>query len=138
VPRRLPGAPRPGRLALETGAPLVPCAITGTEKIFRGGFPVPPRAGGVLRADPSLGPGGRARRRSHADLGHPVARGGGRVPPPASPPNPDSGGPSGAGTRRRVAHPAQTTALRAARRAAGSALQAQHRRVLAMLAYLTA
>jgi len=30
-----------GRLALETGAPLVPCAITGTEKIFRGGFPVP-------------------------------------------------------------------------------------------------
>jgi 1-acyl-sn-glycerol-3-phosphate acyltransferase len=32
-----------GRLALETGAPLVPCAITGTEKIFRGGLPVPRR-----------------------------------------------------------------------------------------------
>jgi 1-acyl-sn-glycerol-3-phosphate acyltransferase len=32
-----------GRIALETGAPLVPCAITGTEKIFRGGFPVPRR-----------------------------------------------------------------------------------------------
>ena len=32
-----------GRLALETGSPLVPCAITGTEKIFRGGFPVPRR-----------------------------------------------------------------------------------------------
>jgi 1-acyl-sn-glycerol-3-phosphate acyltransferase len=32
-----------GRLALETAAPLVPCAITGTEKIFRGGFPVPRR-----------------------------------------------------------------------------------------------
>jgi 1-acyl-sn-glycerol-3-phosphate acyltransferase len=32
-----------GRLALETGAPLVPCAITGTEKIFRHGFPVPRR-----------------------------------------------------------------------------------------------
>ncbi|HEV7847199.1 MAG TPA: lysophospholipid acyltransferase family protein [Thermoleophilaceae bacterium] len=32
-----------GRLALETGAPLVPCAITGTERIFRGGFPVPRR-----------------------------------------------------------------------------------------------
>ena len=32
-----------GRLALETGAPLVPCAITGTEKIFRGGFPIPRR-----------------------------------------------------------------------------------------------
>jgi len=32
-----------GRLALETRAPLVPCAITGTEKIFRGGFPVPRR-----------------------------------------------------------------------------------------------
>ncbi len=32
-----------GRLALETGAPLVACAITGTGKIFRGGFPVPRR-----------------------------------------------------------------------------------------------
>jgi 1-acyl-sn-glycerol-3-phosphate acyltransferase len=32
-----------GRLALESGAPLVPCAITGTEKIFRGGIPVPRR-----------------------------------------------------------------------------------------------
>jgi 1-acyl-sn-glycerol-3-phosphate acyltransferase len=32
-----------GRLALETGAPLVPCAITGTEKIFRHGLPVPRR-----------------------------------------------------------------------------------------------
>ena len=32
-----------GRLALETGAPLVPCAITGTEKIFRAGFPLPRR-----------------------------------------------------------------------------------------------
>ena len=32
-----------GRLALETGAPLVPCAITGTEKIFRGGVPLPRR-----------------------------------------------------------------------------------------------
>src|ERR671915_1262811 len=32
-----------GRLALETGAPLVPCAIAGTEKIFRGGVPVPRR-----------------------------------------------------------------------------------------------
>jgi len=39
------GHPRRGaaRLALETGAPLVPCAITGTEKIFRRGFPVPRR-----------------------------------------------------------------------------------------------
>jgi 1-acyl-sn-glycerol-3-phosphate acyltransferase len=32
-----------GRLALDTGAPLVPCAVTGTERIFRGGFPVPRR-----------------------------------------------------------------------------------------------
>ena len=32
-----------GRLALETGAPLVPCAITGTERIFPHGFPVPRR-----------------------------------------------------------------------------------------------
>jgi 1-acyl-sn-glycerol-3-phosphate acyltransferase len=32
-----------GRLALETGTPLIPCAITGTERIFRGPFPVPRR-----------------------------------------------------------------------------------------------
>jgi 1-acyl-sn-glycerol-3-phosphate acyltransferase len=32
-----------GRLALETGAPLVPCAITGTERIFKGGVPIPRR-----------------------------------------------------------------------------------------------
>jgi 1-acyl-sn-glycerol-3-phosphate acyltransferase len=32
-----------GRLALETGAPLIPCAITGTERIFRGPVPVPRR-----------------------------------------------------------------------------------------------
>jgi 1-acyl-sn-glycerol-3-phosphate acyltransferase len=32
-----------GRLALETGAPLVPCAITGTERIFPHGVPVPRR-----------------------------------------------------------------------------------------------
>jgi 1-acyl-sn-glycerol-3-phosphate acyltransferase len=39
------GHPRRGaaRLALETGSPLVPCAITGTEKIFRGDVPVPRR-----------------------------------------------------------------------------------------------
>jgi 1-acyl-sn-glycerol-3-phosphate acyltransferase len=39
------GSPRrgAGRLALETGAPLVPCAITGTEKLFRGGLPMPRR-----------------------------------------------------------------------------------------------
>ena len=32
-----------GRLALETRAPLVPCAITGTEKLFRAGLPMPRR-----------------------------------------------------------------------------------------------
>jgi len=32
-----------GRLALETGAPLVPCAITGTAKLFRAGLPMPRR-----------------------------------------------------------------------------------------------
>src|ERR671910_623379 len=69
-----------------------------------------PRAGGVLGADPGLRPGGHARRSGHADLGHPVARGGGRIPPPASPPDADSSGPGGAGTRRRAAAPAQTAA----------------------------
>jgi 1-acyl-sn-glycerol-3-phosphate acyltransferase len=32
-----------GRLALESGAPLVPAAITGTEKLFLGPFPKPRR-----------------------------------------------------------------------------------------------
>jgi 1-acyl-sn-glycerol-3-phosphate acyltransferase len=32
-----------GRLALESGAPLVPAAITGTEKLFAGPFPKPRR-----------------------------------------------------------------------------------------------
>jgi 1-acyl-sn-glycerol-3-phosphate acyltransferase len=39
------GTPRRGatRLALETGAPLVPAAITGTEKLFAGPVPKPKR-----------------------------------------------------------------------------------------------
>src|SRR5207244_10302335 len=39
------GSPRRGaaRLALETGAPLIPCAISGTEHLFRGPFPRPVR-----------------------------------------------------------------------------------------------
>ena len=73
-----------GRLALERGAPIVPGAITGTEKIFRGGFPKPaPRAGGVRRADPGGRAGGDAGGRRRAGRGDAVARGGGRVPPPA-------------------------------------------------------
>jgi 1-acyl-sn-glycerol-3-phosphate acyltransferase len=32
-----------GRLALETGAPLIPTAITGTEQLFLGPFPKPRR-----------------------------------------------------------------------------------------------
>jgi 1-acyl-sn-glycerol-3-phosphate acyltransferase len=32
-----------GRLALETGAPLVPCAITGTDHLFAGPIPKPKR-----------------------------------------------------------------------------------------------
>jgi 1-acyl-sn-glycerol-3-phosphate acyltransferase len=39
------GTPKKGaaRLALESGAPLVPCAITGTEKLFFGPLPRPHR-----------------------------------------------------------------------------------------------
>jgi 1-acyl-sn-glycerol-3-phosphate acyltransferase len=39
------GEPRrgAGRLALETGAPIVPCAITGTDRLFAGPFPKPKR-----------------------------------------------------------------------------------------------
>jgi 1-acyl-sn-glycerol-3-phosphate acyltransferase len=32
-----------GRLAIEAGAPIVPCAISGTEKLFAGFFPRPVR-----------------------------------------------------------------------------------------------
>jgi 1-acyl-sn-glycerol-3-phosphate acyltransferase len=32
-----------GRLALETGAAIVPCAITGTDRLFAGPFPKPKR-----------------------------------------------------------------------------------------------
>ncbi len=39
------GSPRRGaaRLAIESGAPLVPCAITGTERLFAGPLPRPVR-----------------------------------------------------------------------------------------------
>jgi 1-acyl-sn-glycerol-3-phosphate acyltransferase len=40
-----------GRLALESGAPLVPAAITGTENLFAGPFPKPRRVQ-VAFADP--------------------------------------------------------------------------------------
>jgi 1-acyl-sn-glycerol-3-phosphate acyltransferase len=32
-----------GHIALDTGAPLIPCAITGTEALFAGPFPKPRR-----------------------------------------------------------------------------------------------
>jgi len=43
-PERL-GHPRrgAGRLALESGAPIVPCAITGTDRLFLGPLPKPKR-----------------------------------------------------------------------------------------------
>jgi 1-acyl-sn-glycerol-3-phosphate acyltransferase len=40
-----------GRLALESGAPLVPCAITGTERLFLGPLPKP-RRGQVAFSEP--------------------------------------------------------------------------------------
>ena len=74
-----------GRLALETGAPLVPCAIAGTEKIFRGGFPVPRRVQAACpRADPGPRAGGDAGVGYDARLGHAMAGGGGGVPAPAA------------------------------------------------------
>ena len=95
-----------GRLALETGAPLVPCAITGTEKIFRGGFPVPRRVQVAFSAPIPVSDWRRRRRRRRADRGDAVAGGGGRVPPPARAADADRGGAGGAGHRRRAARPA--------------------------------
>jgi hypothetical protein len=42
-----------GRLALESGAPLLPCAITGTERLFVGPIPKPRR---VQVGSPSRSP----------------------------------------------------------------------------------
>jgi 1-acyl-sn-glycerol-3-phosphate acyltransferase len=96
-----------GRLALETGAPLVPCAITGTEKIFRGGFPgAPPRPGGVLAAGVGIGAGAIAGGRLRADRGDGVAGGGGVLPPAAGAADAYRGGVGGAWDRRWVARPA--------------------------------
>ena len=65
------GEPRRGaaRLALETGAPLVPAAITGTDRLFLGPLPKPKRVQlAFARADPGAragadagGGGGAAR-----------------------------------------------------------------------------
>lgn len=48
------GSPRrgAGRLAIESGAPLVPCAITGTEQLFWGGWLPKPRRVQVAFGEP--------------------------------------------------------------------------------------
>ena len=50
-----------GRLAIEAGAPIVPCAITGTDKLFAGLVPEADEGPGVLRPRDLAG-----RARSHA------------------------------------------------------------------------
>src|SRR4051794_26773984 len=119
-----------GRLALETGAPLVPCAITGTEKIFRGGVPVPRRVQVAfsepievreLPAGPASAPrlaegvlwagGGGGDRRPRADRGAAVAGGRGGVPPPARPTDHHRRLAGRARNRRRPVPPPQTAAV---------------------------
>jgi 1-acyl-sn-glycerol-3-phosphate acyltransferase len=101
-----------GRLALETAAPLVPCAITGTEKIFRGGFPVPRRVqGGLLTAGRGLRAGPLTRGGLRADRGDGVAGGGGLVPAAARAADGDRGRAGGARSRRRSAGSPQAAPL---------------------------
>ena len=93
-----------GRLALETGAPLVPCAITGTEKIFRGGFPVPRRVQVAFSEPiPVSDLAATPESAGDADRGHAVAGGGGRVPAAAGAADVDRRGAGGARHRRRAA-----------------------------------
>ena len=104
-----------GRLALEEGAPIVPAAITGTEKLFLGPFPKPRRVQVAFAPPIEVGrAGGDARGRRRGGGGDGLARGGGRVPPPARPSDADRGGAHGARHRRRRVRPAPRGAAPAA------------------------
>ena len=109
------GEPRSGagRLALETGAPLVPAAISGSERLFLGPLPKPRRVrisfGEPIarrRARADARGGARARRRRA------VARGRARVRPPARASRPDR-------ARSRRSGSARCAGVGAARAAAG-------------------
>ncbi len=97
------GAPKRGavRLALETGAPLIPAAITGTEKLFAGPLPRPrtvrvafgePVQVDEVPATPEAA-GEPSRRRA-------LAEGLRRVLAPSCTPWPDRRGPGGGRHRR--------------------------------------
>ena len=106
-PDRL-GEPRRGaaRLALETGAPLIPAAITGTERLFVGPLPKPRRVQ-VAFAEPISVQGLAATPEvaSAADLRAAVARGQRRVHATASAARRDRGG-TGRGRAGGVCGPA--------------------------------
>jgi 1-acyl-sn-glycerol-3-phosphate acyltransferase len=113
-----------GRLALESGAPLLPCAITGTERLFLGPIPKPRRVQ-VAFSEPipvahlaSTPEGCRGSGREHA-----LARGGGRVPAPPSAPHAYCGGACRTGNRRRTAGAPPAPAAVAAAVAALSAVR---------------
>ena len=95
------GTPKRGavRLALESGAPLVPAAITGTEKLFFHGRPPPDdRAPVVRRADPGRARSRQRPRRRRASLRRALAGGRGPVRAPARPSR------AGRGRARRARH----------------------------------
>jgi 1-acyl-sn-glycerol-3-phosphate acyltransferase len=99
--------PRRGaaRIAIETGAPLVPSAITGTERLFF----VPAaaaRAGVVCAGDQLAGPGSDAEGGRGADRGARVAGGAARVRAPAGAADGDRGRARRARHRRRRGLPA--------------------------------
>ena len=96
-----------GRLALEEGAPIVPAAITGSEKLFLGPFPKPRRVQVAFSVPIEVGelavtPEGAAE----VVEAHGLARGRGRVPPPARAPDGDRRRPRRARDRRRRARQA--------------------------------
>ncbi len=111
------GKPHKGaaRLALETGATIVPCAITGTDKLFAGpAAETRPGPGRVRRADPAAArrrradAGGRSRARRREAL----ARGRAPASAAALPPRRDRRRPRRARDRRRGRSPAPAQALR--------------------------
>src|SRR3954470_23069655 len=103
-------APRKGvgRLAIEAQAPIVPCAITGTEKLFLGGwFPKPVKV--QLSFAPAITPAQlEATPEAAAELieEQRLAQGRARVPPPPRQPGPDRHALRRGRRRRRLPAPA--------------------------------
>ena len=78
-----------GRLAIEAQCPIVPCAITGTDRLFARLVPAPGQGPGLLRPRDPAGPArGDPGGRGGPDREPGLARGRARVRPPEGQPGP--------------------------------------------------